>query len=63
MRTAQEWLTDPRMAAALDDLRAAQWLLSSDDKVLAASENPDGLYLISTVDVDDPDPRTIGPAA
>jgi hypothetical protein len=56
MRTAQEYLTDPRLASAVDELKgviAAQHPEST--FALAAGDDPEGLYLTATVDVDDPD--------
>ena len=56
MGKAREWSADPPMTAAIDDLRS---LISarypSTTFELAEGEDPDGLYLTATVDVDDPD--------
>jgi hypothetical protein len=56
MGKQHDWLANPRMAAAVDELRR---LVSnhypSATYELAPGADPDGLYLTATVDVDDPD--------
>jgi hypothetical protein len=56
MGKEQDWLADPQMAAAVDEL---QTLVSarypSTTYELAAGDDPEGLYVTATVDVDDPD--------
>jgi hypothetical protein len=56
MRTEDELLSDPKLAAAVDELKrlmSAQYPTTT--YAVAAGEDPDGLYVTATVDLDDPD--------
>jgi|SRR5579883_1237296 hypothetical protein len=56
VRSKTQWLRDPRMAAAVEELRAlisARYPGSTYE--LAAGDDPEGLYLTVIVDADDPD--------
>lgn len=56
MDPGRDWLADPRMTAAASELRtliSARYPAKTFE--LACGEDPNGLYLYATVDIDDPD--------
>jgi hypothetical protein len=56
MRTEQEYLTDPKLASAVGELTGLIRARHPGTTFsLAAGDDPEGLYLTATVDVDDPD--------